>query len=149
MFEKMNNQEFTLTLSVDQSPTEVFEAIKYVPGWWSGMHDEQFEGKWDEVNDEFSFTAAGGAHYNRQKLVELVPGKKIVWLVTESELSYIVDTDEWVGTQICFELFEEDKGTKIVFTHKGLTPEVECYGSCSVSWTDYLQQRLLKALSSN
>ena len=143
----MKNQDFTLTLLVDRSPTEVFETIKNVPGWWSGIHGEEFEGEWEKLNDEFSFTAAGGAHYNRQKLIELVPDRKIVWLVTDSELSYIEDTTDWVGTQICFELFEEDNGTKIVFTHKGLTPEVACYNSCTVSWTDYLQDSLLKAVT--
>ncbi|MCE7053877.1 SRPBCC domain-containing protein [Algoriphagus sp. AGSA1] len=143
----MKNQDFKLTLLVDRPPTKVFEVIKNVPGWWSGWHEEKFEGKWEKLNDEFSFTAAGGAHYSLQKLIELVPDKKIVWLVTESELSYIGDTTEWVDTQICFELFQEDKGTKIVFTHKGLIPEAECYGSCSVSWTDYLQKSLLKMVS--
>ena len=54
---------------------------------------------------------------------------------------------EWADTQIDFELSKEGNRTKIVFTHKGLTPEVACYNSCTVSWTDYLQDSLLKAVT--
>jgi hypothetical protein len=36
----MSNQNYTATISVDQSPKEAFEAIRNVRGWWS----EEIEG---------------------------------------------------------------------------------------------------------
>jgi hypothetical protein len=143
----MKEQDFTTTIVVDQTPEEVFNTILNVRAWWSGLYDESFEGSSKKVGDEFSFRAGGGAHYTNQKLVELVPNKKVTWLVTESNLSFADTTDEWTGTKISFEIFGEGDKTKIVFTHIGLVPEFECYDSCAPAWTQYMQERLTAALN--
>lgn len=142
----MKNQDFTTTILVEQTPAEVFSTLLNVRAWWSGLYEESFEGSSEKVGDEFSFRAGGGAHYTKQKLVELVPNKKVVWLVTESHLSFVDTTDEWTGTKISFEVSQQDGKTKIVFTHFGLVPEFECYDSCAPAWTQYVQERLTKAL---
>ncbi|MEY2828516.1 MAG: hypothetical protein RIQ33_374, partial [Bacteroidota bacterium] len=104
-----------------------------------GLFNETIEGKSEGINDEFSFKAGDGMHYSNQKLVELVTDKKIVWLVTQSNLSFLKNTHEWVGTKICFNIEKDGNKTKITFTHDGLIPQIECYGGCSSAWTQYLQ----------
>lgn len=143
----MKNQDFTTTIVVKQSPADVFKTLLNVRAWWSGLYDESFEGSSEKVGDEFSFCAGGGAHYTKQKLVELVPNKKVVWLVTEANLSFVDKTDEWNGTKISFEILEQDDKTKIVFSHLGLVPEFECYDSCAPAWKQYVQERLTDALA--
>ena len=47
----MNNQNFTTTISVDQSPEEVFKAISNVRGWLSG----EIEGDTGRLGAEFTY----------------------------------------------------------------------------------------------
>lgn len=136
-------KDFTFTIFTDQSPEHVFEAIRDVRSWWSGFYNESFSGETKELNDEFSFRAGDGAHYSKQKLVEVIPNERVVWIITESELNFLEQKDEWVGTKIVFEISEKDGKTELVFTHQGLTPEIECYDSCAPAWSMYLQEKLL------
>lgn len=136
---RMKSKDFTMEFLVDQSPADVFSTIQNVKKWWSGFYQEQIEGSTTNINDEFTFRAAGGAHYSKQKLVEMIPGRKLVWLVTESKLTFIEDEGEWIGSKFGFEIIQQEKGTKIFFTHVGLVPEVECYEDCAMGWTQYLE----------
>ena len=128
---------YTTTLLVPQAPGDVFRAINNIRGWWS----QDFSGNTDNVDDEFE-VHFGEVHYSRQKLVEKVPGKRLVWEVTDSRLNFINDKNEWTGTTIIFELLPENNGTKILFTHKGLVPQLECFKDCSNGWAFYLHSSL-------
>jgi hypothetical protein len=138
----MKRKSFSAILLFDQTPENVFNAVTNVRAWWSGYHSEEIMGETEKLNDEFTFRAAGGAHCSKQKLVEVIHGKKIVWLVTDSELSFLENRNEWTGTKVVFEISQKDNKTQLLFTHEGLTPEIECYDSCSPAWTQYLQNRL-------
>jgi hypothetical protein len=138
----MDTSNFSLTLFSKQTPEKVFQAIINVRDWWSGYYGEEFIGETKNLNDEFSFNAGDGAHYSKQKLIEVIPNKKVVWLITDSKLSFIEKTDEWIGTKVIFEISEKNDATQLTFTHEGLTPEIECYNSCAPAWTQYLQNKL-------
>lgn len=135
----MANQSFQYSFTTSKNEIEVFAHLINPKNWWTGLFGEIIEGKNNAINDEFSFSAGNGMHYSIQKLVELNVNKSIVWLVTESNLSFLKNTNEWAGTRICFELEKVGNDTKITFTHNGLFPEIDCYGSCSSAWLQYLQ----------
>lgn len=143
----MNAKNFTLTLLVEKPIEDVFKVVMNVHTWWSGLYSEEFTGVSEKIGDEFTFRAGEGAHYSKQKLVELVEHEKIVWLVTESKLSFIKQTDEWTGSHLIFEFSKKGNQTQVTFTHHGLTPEIECYDSCAPAWTMYIQQKLQPLLS--
>ena len=135
----MINQHFQYSFTTSKNPDEVFAHLINPKNWWVGLFGETIEGKSEKINDEFSFRAGDGLHYSNQKLIALDTNKKIVWLVTESNLSFLKNTNEWAGTKICFDIEEVGTKTKISFTHIGLIPQIECYGGCSSAWTQYLQ----------
>lgn len=138
--ERTQKQHFSYSFFSSKSPEEIFSLLLTIDQWWSGLYAETIAGHSQKLNDAFTFHAGGGLHYSQQKLIELIPGKRVVWLVTDSDLSFLADTQEWVGTKISFGLSLEGDKTKVVFTHEGLTPQLECYDSCSTAWTGYLQK---------
>lgn len=138
----MNARDFTVTLTTSQPAHTVFEAIRNVRYWWSGFYSEEIAGDTEKLNDEFTFRAGSGAHFSRQRLIDVVPDKKVVWLVTESNLDFLENKDEWTNSTVIFEITEHGNQTQLQFTHAGLNPSIECYDSCAPAWTQYLQQRL-------
>jgi len=133
----MSNKDFTTTILVDQTPKEAFDAINNVRGWWFG----DIEGRTEKLNDEFTYQFKE-FHYSKQRLVEFIPDKKVVWLVTDSSLNFVEDRDEWTGTKISFEVTPKGDKTEVRFMHEGLVPSQECYDACSNAWGDYIQKSL-------
>lgn len=136
-------EDFTMVLSTDKSAKEVFDAITNVRGWWSA----KLVGNSREKNDVFEFRYED-MHYSKQKLIEVVPNKKVVWLVMDSTLTFLKqDQAEWNGTKISFEISVKGKKTEVRFTHHGLLPKIECFEACSEGWSHYLRNSLLKLIN--
>ena len=131
-----NNQDFSVTFLVDNSPKEAFEAINNVRGWWS----EEIEGRTDELG-EFMYHYQN-IHRCTIKITELVPGKKVVWHVVDNYFNFVKDKSEWKDTDIVFAIAKKGDKTEVRFTHVGLVPAYECYGVCTDAWGTYINGSL-------
>ena len=115
----MKNENYTVAIEVTKSPREVFRRlINDVSKFWP----EELEGECSKLNDEFIFRS-GDSHYSKNKLIEFVPDKKVVWLVTESTRK--TDNFDWTGTKMIFELTPKGNNTLLKFTYDGVIPENE------------------------
>ena len=138
----MTEKNFNVTFLVDQTPEQVFKAINNVRGWWSG----QIEGETDKLGAEFTYRY-GDFHRSKQKIAELVPGKRVVWHVLDAELSFVDDKDEWNNTDIVFDILKKDGKTEVRFTHVGLVPQDQCFEKCSNAWGTLVSSNLRKLIT--
>ncbi|HTJ49851.1 MAG TPA: SRPBCC domain-containing protein [Cyclobacteriaceae bacterium] len=134
-------QDFSYSLAVKASAKETLKRIGQVNLWWA----KDFKGQAHKLNDEF--TVYFGETYVNFRISELMPDKKITWLVTDCNLDWIEDKKEWKNTEVIWTLTENGTKTQIDFVHKGMTPDSECYESCKPGWTHHIKDSLLKLVN--
>jgi hypothetical protein len=138
----MKKQDYTTSIMVNATAQAAFNSINNVSAWWT----ENLEGSSQKLNDEFT-VRFDDIHISTQKLIQVVPDKKVVWLVTDSKLNFLKNKNEWTNTKISFEIAEQSGKTQIIFTHIGLVPHTECYDSCVPAWAHYIKGSLFKLLT--
>ena len=72
----MDAKSYTATIVVNKDPQTAYNAITNFRAWWS----EEIEGETDKLNAEFLYHYKD-VHICKLKLVEAVPGKKLVYEV--------------------------------------------------------------------
>lgn len=61
----------------------------------------------------------------------LVPAAQVVWDV-------VAGPEEWVGTEVVFDLHEDEDFAIVQFAHRGWREEVEFMSHCSTKWAAFL-----------
>ncbi len=133
----MADKSFKTSFIVTQSPEQVFAAVTNPRAWWG----EGIAGDTAELGGEFVYRH-GSIHLSKQKITELVPNKKVVWRITQSELNFVSHKSEWNGTEVIFEIARKGENTQLKVTHSGLVPQFECFEACSGGWSFYLNESL-------
>lgn len=111
----------------------VYQAITTTEGlsnWWTT--DTKGNGEVGGVL-EFRFSAGGFD----MKVLELDPGKSVLWQVVDGPA-------EWIGTKVSWELKQDGEYVIILFKHLDWREPVEFMYHCSTKWAIFLMS--LKAL---
>jgi len=132
-----NNKDFNSSITASISAGEATRKISNLPGWWG----VSFSGHSEKQDDKFTIKMGEDAYFNFT-VTELIPGKRIVWLVTDCHMPWYADKKEWANTRLIFDLHENDGVTALTFKHEGLTPAVACYKDCEKGWTHWIQKSL-------
>ena len=114
----MKNQIYSVAAEFSKPPDEIFNYVINLSKWWP----EEFVGDGIKLNSEFVLRT-GDTHYSKNKVVEFVPNKKVVWLTTESIRKS--DNFDWTGTKFIFELMPKGNHTQLKFTYDGVVLENE------------------------
>lgn len=138
----MGKNSFTCNIAAKTSASEAIKKIGNVPEWWGVT----FTGSAREQHDMFTVTMGGDSFFNFT-VAELIPGKRVIWLVTDCNMPWYADKKEWTNTQLIFDLTEKGNVTELRFTHEGLTPDLECYKDCEPGWTHWIRTSLFSYLT--
>lgn len=120
-------------VGIKSSPNDVYQALvtrEGLSGWWTT--DTQGENKVGGML-QFRFEAGGFD----MEVLELDPGKRVLWQVADGPA-------EWIGTHVSWELNQEGDYTIVLFKHQGWREPVEFMHHCSTKWAVFLMS--LKSL---
>jgi uncharacterized protein YndB with AHSA1/START domain len=121
-------------VGIKASRAKVYEALssqKGLAGWWPRHTKATPEA--GAVN-EFRFGELG---FNHMKITELTPGTRVRWICVDG-------AQEWIGTDVSFDLKQQNGLTILLFAQRGWKDPVEFMHYCSTKWARYLLS--LKAL---
>jgi hypothetical protein len=82
-----------------------------------------------KVGGELQFRFGDGGF--DMKVLELEPGKRVLWQVVDGP-------EEWIGTKIGFDLNQNGDWTVVLFKHQGWKAPVEFMHHCSTKWAVFL-----------
>ncbi|MFE0647055.1 SRPBCC domain-containing protein [Streptomyces sp. NPDC059534] len=114
-------------IGVTSSPAAVYAALTTVDGlasWWT--EDTSGDARVGGVV-RFRFLPGGFD----MKVLDAQPGESVLWEVIDGP-------EEWIGTQVHFELKQEDDFTIVLFRHTGWKEPVEFMYHCSTKWATFL-----------
>jgi hypothetical protein len=133
----MNDKSLSIAFTVEADPDQVYAAVNDVRSWWSG----EIDGTTDQLGSTFTYTYED-KHHSTQLITELIPGELVIWHVVEGRIRFVKDETEWTDTAIRFDIIPHGPHTEVRFTHIGLSPDSECFDSCSNAWSYYVGARL-------
>ncbi len=120
-------------IGIRASAEKVYEALSTIQGlahWWT----EKVEGN-EQIGGEISFTFQEKNGEIKGKMVmevlTLQPSGEVRWRCKEGP-------EEWIGTEITFQLSQVDNQTILLFGHRNWREAVEFTAHCSMKWAIFL-----------
>jgi uncharacterized protein YndB with AHSA1/START domain len=116
-------------VGVHAPPSTVYEQFATTEGltqWWT----QDVRGS-AAVGEKVGFHFGGPDRYMVMEVVEHRPDERVAWRCIEGP-------EEWVGTDITFDVRAGDGETLVLFTHAGWQEPVEFLHHCSTKWASYL-----------
>lgn len=133
--------DYTASITVKASAMEVFKALTTaIPLWWTSAT----EGASLHQGDQF--TVRFGNTFKVFKVEQSEPAKRVVWNCVDAyiDMPELKERREWIGTEMIWEISNNGNETVLLFVHRGLTSEFECYDICEEGWDFFIKESLLQ-----
>lgn len=115
-------------VGIKSSVNEVYQALtttEALAGWWT----TGTSGTGSDVGGVLRFRFEAGGF--DMKVLEIDPGQRVLWEVTDGP-------PEWIGTQVDWKLYQADEHAIVLFQHQGWREPVEFMHHCSTKWAYFL-----------
>ncbi|WP_063051001.1 SRPBCC family protein [Nocardia arthritidis] len=115
-------------VGIKSAVADVYAALtttEGLAGWWT----TDTSGKGSDVGGVLEFRFGAGGFDMR--VAELDPGKRVRWEVIDGP-------EDWVGTQLHWDLAQADDYAIVLFKHQGWKEPVESMHHCSTKWAVFL-----------
>jgi uncharacterized protein YndB with AHSA1/START domain len=109
---------------------EALSTVKGVAGWWT-TDTSGSSAVGGTVTARFLSPAGKEIGKMSMEVIALDPDKKVHWRVTAGP-------EEWIGTDIIFDLYHEGEYTIVLFGHKNWREAVEFTSHCSMKWAVFM-----------
>lgn len=120
-------------IGIKASPDKVYNALATIEGlgnWWTEevVGDETPGGK-----IQFTFRTEAGDVKGQMvmEVKELAPPQRVSWHCVQGP-------EEWIGTDVIFNLSEQNNQTIVIFKHRNWREAVEFTAHCSMKWAVFL-----------
>ena len=113
---------------IKAAPEKVYEAITTQEGlanWWAKQTTAKPE-------PGFVNTFTFGTSRNELKVTSLETNKKVEWQCIKS-------IEEWIGTNISFDLEEKNGDTLLRFAHADWRTVTDMFASCNYNWALFMK----------
>lgn len=131
--QEVNMVDIIHRIGIKSPVAKVYKALTSLDGlsqWWTEevSGDGQIKGK-----IEFIFRTMAGELLGKMvmEVQELNAEKDVMWRCIEGP-------DEWIGTDITFQLSQQDNQTIVLFGHRNWREAVEFTSHCSMKWAVFL-----------
>ena len=116
---------------INTPPEKVYEAIttaEGLRGWWTDDLEAD-----PRVGSTAEFGFNNRSTLFRMRIVELTPGKRVVW-------ECLGDPDEWKGTRLSWEVSEKEGNTILNFVHANWSSTAGYFALCNSTWGELMHR---------
>ncbi|MGX5819337.1 SRPBCC family protein [Chitinophaga lutea] len=131
----IKHRDYVSNMLVDAPPAAVYQKItRGIADWWS----RDFRGQSAVVGDVF--TVRFNRHHKTFRITAAVPGQLVEWTCEDAliDMPSLRNQREWINTKVSWNLEPAGDGTRLRFTHHGLSPSLECWEVCEPGWNEFL-----------
>ena len=138
----MTDQHYTRTISVDATPEEVYFALTTgFENWWTSCN-----GGFGRVGDRVRFVFPPNVSYWTFEAKTLKPNETVELECIEAHHKIVdkplASETEWLGSVAQWQIEARSTHTDVRFTHRGLSPDLDCYEVCEAGWNLFFADSL-------